>query len=243
MRRRKNWLKITFIILALAGAVLYIAHFAGPKILRMYVHAGIGFIHRQPIFGMKPSDASVPLEINEEYLTELKPYKFSDVSISLPKEYRVVQGTEEKSYYKKYTKKSSGAVVYLLYQPPHYFVDSFPDIKEKGVTDDYTFVKKTMQSDADIIRNVTDAFFVVMKSLFTPDLGNQKNLCMISFEGHGKKGFISFNLGETEYAFVCDVFDSGNNYFKIFLRDKSRKMDLRKIFTIISTVRKSGSPQ
>ncbi|HNX81598.1 MAG TPA: hypothetical protein PKL77_05570 [Candidatus Omnitrophota bacterium] len=240
MRRKKNYLKIACIGIALSLAVAYIAYFAGPRLLKMYVHAGIGFIHRQPIFGMKPSEVPVPLEVDEDYLAELKPYEFSDVSVSLPKEFRVVQGSEEKSYYKKRPWKTMGAVVYLLYQPPHYFVDSFPDIKQQGITDDYTFVKKTMQSDADFIHTVTDAFFVVMKSLFTPDLGNQKNLSMISFEGRGKRGFISFNLGETEYAYVCDIFDSQNNYFKIFLRDKSRKMDLKKMFTIISTIRKTG---
>jgi len=154
-----------------------------------------------------------------------------------------VQGEEEKTYYKKRPWKTMGSIVYLLYQPPDYFVNSFPDIKEKGVTDDYTFVKRTMCSDADSIRTITDAFFVVMKSIFTPDLGDQKNLCMISFEGDGKKGFISFNLGKKEFAYSADIFDKDRNYFKIFLRDRSRKIDLKKVFTIISTIRKTESPQ
>jgi hypothetical protein len=88
------------------------------------------------------------------------------------------------------------------------------------------------------IHNLTDTFFVIMKSIFTPNLGDENNLRIIPFVLGDKKGFITYNLAQTENYFDCDMIDSRGEYFKVYIKDKAAELDLEKVMTIISTVKK-----
>ena len=87
-------------------------------------------------------------------------------------------------------------------------------------------------------KNITDSFFVIMKSIFIPDLGEQGKVKMAQFALEDKKGFINYNLGRTESYFDCNVIDKEGNFFKVYIKDKGSTLDLEKLMAIISSVHK-----
>lgn len=225
---------VIFILLAL----VFVVKFAGPPTLRLYVEAGIGSCQKIPILCAAPSKEIINPEINEEYIAQLVPYRFPEMGISVPKDFTVIKERIKKVYYKKHLRKDKGAVSYLLYNKPGFFTGLFPQTAKQGVSDDYEFLKRTMYATPKGIKNLTDAFFVIMKGIFTPDLGDQKNLEMVKFTVSGKKGFLNYNLGDTENYFDCNIIDEAGNFFKVYIKDKGAALNPDKVLAIISTVNK-----
>jgi hypothetical protein len=75
-----------------------------------------------------------------------------------------------------------------------------------------------------------------MKGIFTPDLGNQKDVKMAQFTVLDKRGFINYNLTGPDHYFDCNIFNTNQDFFKIYIKDKGASLDLDKVLTIISTV-------
>ena len=236
-RTKKDKLsKYISLVIFLLLAILFIAKFGGPSILRLYVETGIGTCREIPILCMAPKEEITNPSINKDYILELLTYKFPKMIISVPKGFIVSQERIKKVYYKK--RKDSGAIIYLLSEEPNFFVNLFPQLNKQGIRDDYEFIKRTAYADLGGIKNLTDTFFVIMKSLFTPDVGNQNNLKMTQFTMPGKKGFINYNLSKSGNYFDCNVIDNNRIFFKIYIRDKEATLDLDKVMSIISTVEK-----
>lgn len=228
---------ISFIVLLIA--IAYVAKISGPKILRFYIENGFGDCRKIPIFCIAPEIKVSHPAVNKEYLSDLILYKFSpDIEIYLPKEFRVVKESITKVYYKK-RRPHGDATVYLLHEEPNFFLNLFPHLKKKGILDDYEFIRRTMFARVEEIKNLTDAFFVIMKGIFIPDLGDQTQAKMAQFSMADKKGFVNYNVIGPQHYFDCNVINNQGDFFKIYIKDKGAILDLGKIFTILSTVRKA----
>jgi hypothetical protein len=227
---------VPVIFFALIG--LYIARFGGPAILRVYIQFGTAGIKKLAIFSCAPEEEITPPSINKKYLEELNLYRLRELEVRLPKTMKVVEGTISKTYYKKRSWRRDGSVAYLLCERPGFFVNLFPELNKQGVTDDYLFLSRTMNAKTEEIKTLSDAFFVVMKSIFTPDLGDQQNLKMVKFSWEGKRGFINYNLGSKESYYDCNLIDSEGNFLKLCIKDKSALLDLDKVLAIISSIKK-----
>ena len=75
-----------------------------------------------------------------------------------------------------------------------------------------------------------------MKSVFTPDIGDQKNVKIVKFKTADNKGFITYNFTASENYFDCDVIKDDDAFLKVYIKDKDRKLDLDKVIAIISTL-------
>lgn len=221
-----------FIFLALG--VLFVARFSGPAFLKMYVEAGTGSCQKIPILCMTPSETIISPEIDNTFIDSSIPYKFPKMCITIPKGFSVVQETIKKVYYKRRQGSRAEKVVYLLHQPPGFFVGLYPPLKRQGVGSDYEFIRRIMYANLNRIKNFTDAFFVIMKGIFTPDLGDQKNVKMVEFEAAGKKGFINYNLANI--AFDCNVISEKGGFFKVYIKDEEASLDLAKVLAIINAI-------
>lgn len=235
----KKALKNISLAVFFALAILFLGTIGKPAILKSYIYTGVGNCKSIPILCKVPESKIVHPKIDQDYLNRLLPYVFEDMTISLPKGFTVVKGEIRKVYYKKWHKIEKGSVVYLLYRKPNFFINLFPNVVKQGVVNDYEFITRLRYAQPDTITNLTDTFFVVMKSIFTPDLGDQSSATVIQFASQDKKGFINYNLGPKENYFDCEIINNRGDFFKIYIRDKARALDLDKIFTIISTVRHS----
>jgi hypothetical protein len=160
------------------------------------------------------------------------------VEIAVPRGFDVVQETIKKVYYKKKRSPQGGAVVYLIYEPPDFFIGLFPQLKKEGKMDNYEFIRRVMFANIKDIENLTDAFFVIMKSIFIPDLGNLQNARMVQFKLSGKRGFINYNLEGKDNYFDCNVIDDAGDYFKVYIKDRGARLDLDQVIAIISMVNK-----
>jgi hypothetical protein len=87
----------------------------------------------------------------------------------------------------------------------------------------------------DRISGLTDAFFIIMKGIFTPDLGDQKNIKIIEFEQDSRRGFIAYNFTPQANYFDCDIIDRQGNFLKAYISDRSAKLSLDNMLGIIST--------
>jgi len=226
------------IAFALSLGALFVAKFAGPQILRLYVQSGIGNGQKLPIFYTSPEREAIKAEVDETYLAELKFYKFPDFNVSLPKDLKAVAGRITKTYYKKRPWRS-GKKAYLLYEAPDFFVNLFNPVIKFGIKDDQEFLDRTMYARVDTINNLNDAFFTIMKSIFVPDMGDQQNFKIIKFSIEDKKGFISYDLSEQGNYFDCNLFDGDRNFYKVYIKDNNRSLDVNKMMTIVSTLRKA----
>lgn len=231
--RKSRLLRYAWLAVFLLPAVLFIAKFGTPSILRLYVETGIGDCKKIPVLCMSPKEEIINPAINKDYISELLPYKFPKMIIYVPRGFTVSQERITKVYYKK--RKDNGAVIYLLSQEPNFFVNLFPKLAKQGIRDDYEFIKRTMYADLKGIKNLTDTFFVIMKSLFTPDVGDQKTLKMVQFAISQKRGFINYNLSASGNYFDCNVIDDSSDFFKIYIKDTLATLDLDKVLAIIST--------
>ena len=239
-KRKDRLIKAVSIALSLAAAIAFVAHFAGPQLLRMYVEIGIGSCRKIPILCMVPLHKIDNPEVDREYLSGLLVYDFPKMHIRLPRGFTVVQETVKKVYYKRHKRMDKGSVAYLLYQPPDFFINLFPQVRKMGIRDNYEFLKRTMYARPVDIRTTGDAFFVIMKSIFIPDLGQQTQVTMSELAIGDKRGFLNYNMVKGISYYECSMVNSRGEYFKVYLKDKSSALDLQKFLSIVSTVR---SPQ
>ena len=75
-----------------------------------------------------------------------------------------------------------------------------------------------------------------MKSIFTPDLGQQCLCKMVNFEMGDKRGFINYTMAKPNNYFDCNVLDPKGNFFKVYIKDANGRLDLNNVFAIISTL-------
>ncbi|MDD5109385.1 MAG: hypothetical protein PHC29_07815 [Candidatus Omnitrophica bacterium] len=178
-----------------------------------------------------------PQEPSENYLQELVPQKFPHMSILCPKGFTIVQELIKRPYYKKNRWLDNGRIIYLLYQEPGEFLKLYPDVKKQRVNNNYEFMERLNYANLSKVKNITDAFFVIMKSVFTPDLKNQRIVKMIKFQTHQFRGFINYNLCCTDSYYDCNIIDTRDNFYKVYIKDIGNKLDLNKVFMIISSIK------
>jgi hypothetical protein len=217
-------------------ALAFIIKFAGPNILRQYISYGIGDCKATPILCMQPEDKIFTPQINNEYLDTLIPHTFPKMSVSVPKGFTLIQELIKKQYYKK-RHPNNKAVINLLIQEPGAFIKLYPDVQKQGVFDNYEFIRRLMYASLGKIENITDAFFLIMKSVFTPDIGNQSTAKMIKFQLSDLKGFINYSMAKPDNYFDCNVSDTAGNFFKVYIKDIGARLDLNNVFAIISTLK------
>jgi len=220
------------------AAILFVAIFGGPNILKGYIKAGIGGCDKIPILCKSPVQEITIPKIEREFADTLIPYKFSRLSLSAPKGFSVIQELEKKPYYKKRMSSHKESFIYTFRQGPGYFIKLFPQVKNAGVSDNYAFIKRLNSSDINKVKNIIDAFFVILKSIFTPDIGDQNKVVMAYFSGGGKRGFISYNLFDKEYYFDCNLVDDNGDFFKVYIKDAEGALGLKEVLAIISTLRR-----
>ncbi len=216
-------------------ALFFLIKFGGPSLLRAYVQTGVGSCQKIPVLCLSPETKIVNPLIDQDYKSGLLLYKFPKMQIYLPKGFNVTQEEMKKFYYTKGARKLSGSAIYLLYEKPGFFPELFPQLIKRGVSDNYIFISRTLAAETARIQNLTDAFFAIMKTIFTPNLGDQKNIKMIKFVMPDYRGYITYNLGEKQNYFNCDIIDNEGGFFKVYIKDKQGILDLTKVFTIIST--------
>jgi hypothetical protein len=232
----KRFVKYLSRAILLIIALAFIIKFAGPNLLKQYISYGIGNCRSTPILCKQPEEKIFTPQIDNEYLNTLLPHVFPKMSISVPKGFAVVQELIKKQYYKK-RHPNNQAVIYLLIQEPGAFIKLYPDVRKQGVQDNYEFIRRLMSAHLDQINNITDAFFVVMKSIFTPDIGCQSTAKMIKFQLKDLKGFINYQMCKPDNYFDCNVSDANGNFFKVYIKDLGANLDLNNVFAIISTLK------
>jgi hypothetical protein len=218
-------------------ALAFLAKFGGPTVLRAYIYTGVGSCKSIPIICQAPQVKINNPGVDKEYAAQLVPYAFEGLSIRAPRGLDVRKGEVKKGYYKKLRYRKEGSM-YLLRQKPDFFVQLFPRFSKGVIQNDYDFVRRTMSARVDSIKDVTDTFFVIMKTIFTPYLGDQANLVMLEFANGSRRGFINYNLGRKENYFDCNIIDDQEGFFKVYIRDEGARLNLKKVFTIISTLNK-----
>lgn len=214
----------------------FIIKFAGPNILRQYISYGIGDCKTVPILCMQPNEKTLTPEINKEYIDTLVAQRFPKMSISIPKGFNLVQELIKRRYYKK-RRPENNAIIYLFRQEPDAFIKLYPDVQKQGIHNNYEFIRRLMYANFNKVNNITDAFFVIMKSVFTPNIGPQSISRMIKFELREKRGFINYTMAKPNNYFDCNVLDARGNFFKVYIKDIGARLDLNNIFAIISTLK------
>lgn len=220
------------------AGILFIITFGGPAILKLYVQSGMGNCQKIPILCIRPQPEVINPPINEAYLFGLPYSEMTEIQICTPKEFKVIKQRFTKRYPKTGKSKTKESVIYLLYEKPGFFVNLFPQLKKLGVNSDYEFIRRMMFANLDEINNFVDAFFVIMKGIFTPDLGDQHNVKIVGFKMEKFRGFIGYNLGLNKNYFDCNIFNAEDNFFKVYIKDFGKILDLEKVFSIISSLKK-----
>ncbi|MFA4854203.1 MAG: hypothetical protein WC616_02500 [Candidatus Omnitrophota bacterium] len=216
----------------------FVIKFAGPNLLKQYISYGIGDCKDIPILCMEPEEKIIRLqESQEDYILTLVPQEFTRMAVACPKGFTIVQELIKKPFYKKNKWLDKGAAIYLLHQEPGAFLRLYPDVRKQGINDNYEFLRRLNFANLNKVKNLTDAFFLIMKSVFTPDIGNQPSAKMIRFQMRGKKGFINYNLLLPDNYFDCNIIDSRDNFYKVYIKDRGARLDLNKVFAILSTIK------
>lgn len=231
-RLLKYFINSIIILLCLA----FIIKFAGPNILKQYLIYGIGDCKIIPILCMQPEENTFKPQINNEYIDTLVSHNFPKMSVAVPKGFNVVQELIKKDYYKK-RHANNKAVIYLLFQEPKAFIKLYPNLQKQGILNNYEFMHHLNYANLNQINNITEAFFIIMRSVFTPDIGNQGNAKMIKFEFDNFKGFISYTMAKPNNYFDCNIIDTDDNFFKVYIKDIGAHLDLNNVFAIISTLK------
>lgn len=235
---KKKGTKLVFSAVILILAVTFVIYFSGANILKSYISIGIGSCAKIPMLCKIPTQEIINPEIDKVYLSTLIPHKFSRLSLSAPKGFAVIQELEKKPYYKKRLNHHKDSVIYTFRQDPGYFIKLFPQTKSAEVTDNYDFIKRLAFAQIDGIKNITDAFFVILKSIFTPDLGDQEKVISASFRMPDRKGFINYNLFDKKRYFECNAIAKSGDFFKVYIKDAGATLDLKEVLAIISTLEK-----
>jgi hypothetical protein len=229
------FLKFISSVIVFILCLTFIIKFAGPSILKQYISYGIGDCRSVPILCTQPDEKTITPELDKEYIDTLIPQRFPKLSISVPRGFNLVQELIKKRYYKK-RRIENNAVIYLLRQEPDAFIKLYPDVQKQGIRDNYEFIRRLMYANLNRIKDITDAFFIIMKSVFTPDIGSQSICRMIKFKLSDKIGFINYTMTQANNYFDCNVLDAQGNFFKVYIKDTGGRLDLNNVFAIISTV-------
>lgn len=240
MKAKSKRLKYFLIAVFMALGALFVLKFGLPQLLRSYIKSGIGDCEKIPVFCKAPSRSIATFTVDSEYAATLIPHNFPILEAAMPKGFNVVQDEISKVYYKRKKRQGSSPTIYMLIRKGGFFIGLFPHLKKTGVTDDYEFLKRTMNARVEEIKNINDAFFVIMKGIFVPDLGDQSTAVMLEFSIKDKRGFLNYNLGPSENYFDCNVFDREGNYYKIYIKDKKARLSLDNVLTIVSTLGKKA---
>jgi len=224
------------VVIFLAAGTAFVIRFAGPMLLRRYVEVGIGDCRKIPILCALPAEGVLQLEINKNLTRDYIPYNFPKMTVSAPKGFSVVQEMIKKYYYKKKVEQNTQSIIYVLYEEKGYFPGLFQEAKKLGVNDNAEFLRRVMYALPQDVKSLGDAFFVIMKSIFIPDVGDQTKAVMARFQMGDKSGYIIYNLGESENYFNFDMVDSTGAYFKAYIKDKGAKLSLDDAFSIVSTL-------
>ncbi|MDI6758363.1 MAG: hypothetical protein QMD94_01615 [Candidatus Omnitrophota bacterium] len=230
-------LKIIVFIIFFAAATVFAARFAGANILKFYIESSIGNCQKIPILCLFPQEEiTLQVSIDKDYIATLIPYESNRLNVFLPKGFTITQETSKKIFYEKKKKPSNNEAIYLFRQEPFFFINLFPEVKKFSINNNYDFIKRTLHARLTEIKTLNDAFFVIMKSIFIPDLGSQENTKMAEFNINGKKGFLNYNLSKLGNYFDCNIIDDKGNFFKIYIKDKSATLSLSNVLTITSTL-------
>jgi hypothetical protein len=223
------------IVFFLAG--VFIIKFAAPQVLRAYIQTGIGDCSEIPILCLAPENTQIIFKKDGQYAQELTPLTFPKTRLSAPKGFKVVEEMVKKPFYKKKrTGSSAEAVIYILYEPPDFFINLFPQVKKTGIKNNYEFMRSLMFARKTSINNINDAFFVILKSIFTPDLGDQRNAKMLQFKSEGRDYFLNYNLSGPVNFFDYSIIAQSGDFFKVYIKDTRKTLDLDKAFTIASGI-------
>lgn len=234
MKKKARVILLRITLLALAA--YFAVNYGKEQLLKMYIEYGLGDCRKIPVLCMAPEEEISDFPADSAYLAELLPYKFPEMEISLPKGFTVVKEKIKRVYYKRRArKKDIKEAIYLLYEKPDFFINLFPALRKQGVGNDYAFLNRTMTARTPDIHNLSDALFVIVKTIFTPYLGEQKNVRMFRFSAKEHKGFINYNLSPAGNYFDCNIFDRKGNFFKVYIKDIGARLDLGKVISIIST--------
>ncbi|MBI4707780.1 MAG: hypothetical protein HY761_07655 [Candidatus Omnitrophica bacterium] len=228
--------KYFLIAVILFVGVLFLWKFGLPQFLRAYLQFGIGNCDRIPILCKMPQEDLGQVGVNKEFIYTLVEYRFPDTKILIPRQFNVVFERIRKYYYKKHKRMDKGATIYLLHEPVDFFITLFPDIRKRGVEDDYEFLTRTMYANLGTVNDVTDAFFVIMKSIFVPNLSDQNHVKMVRVNFGDKRAFINYYLSENGNFFDCSLVSLNEGFFKIYIKDPLAQLDLEKVIAIASTI-------
>jgi len=233
---KRKALKWIMFIAVFSLAIAFVITFGAHKVLRAYIQTGIGDCSKIPILCMSPQETQIAFATDKNYAQELVPLKFPKTKICVPKGFKVVQELVKKPYYKKRKPFNAEPVIYIIHQPPGFFTKLFPQVKKMGIDNNYKFMRSLMYAREFEINNLTDAFFVILKSIFTPDLGDQRSAKMIQFKFQERDYFINYNLTGPVNFFDCSIIDKNGEFFKVYIKDTRKELDLDKVFLIISTI-------
>lgn len=237
---KKKIFRNAVIFTALVLLLLLAAKASGRPILRLYIETGIGNCQQNPILCITTQEKITNIPIDEEFISGLTRFVFKKpaLEIHMPKDFKVICGEESRVYFKKIKNRTGDETAYVTYRKPNFFITSFPQVKkDPSIKNDFDFVSRTMNSKLTSVNNLLDAFFVIMKSIFTPDIGDQKNVKIISFRMPDKSGFISYDLTPEGNYFDCNFFNNAGEFFKLYIKDKKATLDLSEVMALISTLK------
>jgi len=233
---KEKILQFLSIVIVLILALAFVVRFAGPSLLRQYIEAGVGNCVKNPILCKVPDSNILKPQVDKNSTADFIPYKFPKMTIEAPKGFSVVQEMIKKYYYKKDPSKRILEIIYVLHEEKDFFLQLFPEVRKMGIINNYDFVNRMMFAKPAEVKNITDAFFVIIKSIFTPDMGEQKNAVMTRFQMKDRKGYIIYNLSKAGNYFSCDVITDADSYYKVYAKDKNGKLSLEEVFAVISTL-------
>jgi hypothetical protein len=234
---KKSTVKFISVIITFALALVFVVRFGTPSLLQSYVRFGIGDCRSIPVFCMVPVSCASITEAGWGSSFDPMPYFSENLAASVPRGFTVVEEILSRPFYKKHKRMDKGNVVYLLRKDKGFFPGLFPQLKASGVSDDYEFIRRVMNAKIAGIRNLTDTFFVIMKGVFIPDLGNQANVKMCAVELEGMKGFINYNLGDKDNLFDCNFIGRDGSFYKVYIKDREKRLGLAEVEAVVASLR------
>jgi len=235
--KQKKLNKYVSVTIVLALCIAFIAKFAGQSFLKLYVAYGVGDCRKVPALCLKPSAKMEDVPVDMMYVGNLMPQRFEKMQIALPLGFTALEEKiTTKVNFKRGRLKITGPTVFIFHRGPNFFIDLFPRLKSRGIKNDGEFIKRVMTADFNKIKNFEDAFFVIMKGIFIPDLGKQDNVKMMEFSVGDKTGFLNYNYTRSGNFFDCNIISPGGVFSKIYIKDISKSLDIFKVLAIISTL-------
>ncbi|RJO64309.1 MAG: hypothetical protein C4540_04145 [Candidatus Omnitrophota bacterium] len=226
-------------IVVWSAAILTVTTFGKPYVLKTYVEMGIGTCNKIPVLCILPSQNFTNPQIDKNYILSLARYKIEEIEIALPKDFFVIKEQIYRAYYKKRKRTEKDSIAYLLYQNPDFFQSLFPQLKKYSLKNNYDFLSRILNARTPDIKDLPSTLFVILKSIFTPDIGPGSNIKIARFSVADKRGFITYNYTKEGNYFNCDIVNSKQEFFKVYLKDKKKELDIDKVLTIISTLQKN----